>query len=190
MRLLLLEDSEADADLIEAELERAGMPPEVRRVDSRDAFVAALREFEPDIVLSDDSLGQFNALAALELVRGIRPATPVIVVSGACDERTTVACVRSGVEDVVAKHDLRRLAASIKVALDVRRGLERLSPRQLQVLRLVTEGDTTRDIARRLRLSVKTVESHRTELMKRLELHDVVALVRYAIRVGIVATSP
>jgi DNA-binding NarL/FixJ family response regulator len=54
---------------------------------------------------------------------------------------------------------------------------------------MVAEGHRTREIASRLSLSVKTVESHRGEIMKRLEIHDVVGLVRYAMRVGLVATA-
>ena len=61
-----------------------------------------------------------------------------------------------------------------------------MTPRQLEVLQLVAAGHTSREIARRLKLSAKTVESHRGEVMKRLAIHDVVALVRYAVRVGLV----
>jgi DNA-binding NarL/FixJ family response regulator len=67
----------------------------------------------------------------------------------------------------------------------VRRPLHALTDRQIQVLKLVSEGHRTREIAKRLGLSTKTVESHRGEIMKRLRIHDVVSLVRYAIRVGL-----
>jgi DNA-binding NarL/FixJ family response regulator len=63
---------------------------------------------------------------------------------------------------------------------------ERLTPRQREILQLVAEGHSTKDIARLLDLSVKTVESHRTALMKTLDLHDVAGLVRYAVHVGLV----
>ena len=78
------------------------------------------------------------------------------------------------------------IPASISEALALRRPLQTLTERQVQVLRLVAEGHRTRDIAKRLGLSVKTVESHRGEIMKRLGVHDVVSLVRYAIRVGLI----
>jgi DNA-binding NarL/FixJ family response regulator len=68
----------------------------------------------------------------------------------------------------------------------VNSSLERLTSRQREVLQLIAEGHTTRQIAHRLRLSVKTVESHRANLMERLQIHDVAGLVRYAIRVGII----
>jgi DNA-binding NarL/FixJ family response regulator len=57
------------------------------------------------------------------------------------------------------------------------------------VLKLVAEGHRTRDVAKRLGLSIKTVESHRSEIMKRLHIHDVVSLVRYAIRVGLIPSA-
>lgn len=187
IRVLLLEDNEDDAELIRHELRRSGLPTIADRVDSEDAFVAALREFEPDVVLSDHSLAQFDAQSALALLRKIRPTTPLIIVTGHPNSDKTVACLRAGAEDLLIKGNLGRLAASIKDALDLRRPLEALTPRQVEVLRLVAEGHRTRDIAARLKLSVKTVESHRGEVMKRLEIHDVVNLVRYALRVGLVA---
>ena len=65
--------------------------------------------------------------------------------------------------------------------------LERLTSRQREILQLVAEGLTTKEIARKLSLSVKTVETHRTQLMRRLEIHDVAGLVRYAIRAGLIS---
>jgi DNA-binding NarL/FixJ family response regulator len=90
---------------------------------------------------------------------------------------------------LITKGDLTRLATAIIDAVRLRRPLERLTSRQIEVLRMVAEGHRTREIASRLKLSVKTVESHRGEVMKRLEIHDVVGLVRYAMRVGLIATA-
>lgn len=117
----------------------------------------------------------------------VRPTTPLIIVTGHPNSDKTVACLRAGAEDLLIKGNLGRLAAAITAAFDLRRPLEALTPRQIEVLRLVSEGHRTRDIASRLKLSVKTVESHRGEVMKRLEIHDVVNLVRYALRVGLVS---
>lgn len=64
---------------------------------------------------------------------------------------------------------------------------EQLSPRQREVLQLIAEGLSTKDIARRLDLSVKTVETHRTGLMKQLDVHEVTGLVRYALKMGLVS---
>jgi DNA-binding NarL/FixJ family response regulator len=61
-----------------------------------------------------------------------------------------------------------------------------LTPRQREVLQLIAEGYSTKKIARTLKISVKTVETHRMQLMERLDIHDIAGLVRYAIRVGLV----
>lgn len=189
LRVLLLEDSAEDADLINLELDRAGMKVEVQRVDSKDEFARALREFEPEIVLSDHGLTHFNARAALRMVQAVRPTAPLIVVTGAMDEQAAVSCLRAGAENLVLKSNLRRLRSAIEAAITSRRPLDQLSARQIEVLRLVAEGNTTREIASRLQVSVKTVETHRGAIMKRLGIHDVVSLVRYALRVGLVPSD-
>jgi DNA-binding NarL/FixJ family response regulator len=186
VRVLMLEDSAADAQLIRHELNRWGLPTVTEIVDSEDAFAFAVRNFAPDVVLSDHSLAQFDAEAALELLRAVRPATPLIIVTGAFNSEKATACLRAGAEDLILKTDLGRLVASITAAVHLRRPLDRLTPRQIEVLRLVAEGYRTREIASRFKLSIKTVESHRGEIMKRLGIHDVVGLVRYAIRVGLI----
>jgi DNA-binding NarL/FixJ family response regulator len=100
-----------------------------------------------------------------------------------------VAFVRAGAEDLVLKANVARLPAAISSAVSVRRPLEKLTRRQIEVLRLVAKGHRTREIAKELKLSVKTVESHRGELMKRLGVRDVVSLVHYAMRVGLVPSA-
>jgi len=187
LRILLFEDRPADAELVKLALERAGVPGVTRVADTSDAFADALREFAPDIVLSDHSLAQCNAVAALRLLRATRSTVPLIVVAGALDERAAVETLKAGAEDFILKTNLGRLRPAINAALAVRRPLDRLSPRQVEVLRLLAQGHSTREIAKRLKLSVKTIETHRAEVMKRLGIHDVAGLVRYAVRVGLVS---
>ena len=189
LRVLLLEDSEADAELIKQELDRAGLTTLTRRVAGADSFRSALREFAPDVVLSDCSLKHFNVREALELLREVRPIAPLIIVTRSLTGEDSVACLRAGAEDLILKENVKRLAASITGALTLRRPLEKLTPRQIEVLKLVAQGHRTREIAKRLQLSVKTVESHRGEVMKRLGVRDVVSLVRYAVRVGLVSIA-
>jgi len=190
VRVLILDDSEADAELIRHELTRSGLPTITEHVNSEGSFSSAIADFTPDVVLCDHSLAQFDARSALALLRRSRPATPLIAVTGFLDSAATVACVRAGAEDVVLKANLGRLAGSIIEAIRLRRPLGKLTPRQIEVLRLVAEGYRTREIATRLDLSAKTVESHRGEVMKRLKIHDIVTLARYAIRVGLVPIAP
>jgi DNA-binding NarL/FixJ family response regulator len=189
IRVLLLTDNESDTDLITSELARSGMSTVTTRVDSRDSFVHALRTFSPDVVLSEFSSNRFDARGALDVMRSATPAIPLIVFTDSISGAGAVSCLRAGVEDLVLRRYVARLAASISDAISRRRPLGKLTMRQIEVLRLVAEGHRTRDIAEKLKLSVKTVESHRGEVMKRLEIHDVVSLVRYAVRVGLVPTS-
>jgi DNA-binding NarL/FixJ family response regulator len=190
IRILLLEDSRVDADIIARELERSEIHVLLERVDSEASFIAALDTFAPDVVLSDHALAQFNSQSALETLRAISPATPFIIVTGLQLGSITSASIRAGADDVVFKTHLGGLAASISHALAMRRPLGMLSNRQVEVLKLVAEGYRTRDIANRLGLRVKTVESHRYALMKRLHEDSVVGLVRFAIRVGLIPLDP
>jgi len=187
LRILHLEPNDADAKLVSAALVRSHGHFVVERVADFREFAMSLRESEPGVVLSDHTHPHTDAVAVLDEVRAVRPCVPLIVVAAASDPRDTIACVRAGVADVVPKYDLPRLVHSIESALISRVALEKLSPRQIEVLRLVAEGHSTPEIARRLTLSIKTVETHRGEVMKRLGIHDVVRLVRYAVRQGIVA---
>jgi DNA-binding NarL/FixJ family response regulator len=185
LRILLLKESEADAELIKSELQRAGMTTMTGRVDSVEEFTAALRTFAPDVVLADHPIPRFDS-SAMEIMRSVSPTTPFIIVADSLTGAQSVGAIRSGVEDLVLKPFISRLPTSISEALAIRRPLHSLTERQVEVLRLVAEGHRTRSIADKLGLSVKTVESHRGEIMKRLRVHDVVSLVRYAIRVGLV----
>jgi DNA-binding NarL/FixJ family response regulator len=80
---------------------------------------------------------------------------------------------------------VRRVGQDPQLAGSLSHGLSLLTPRQREVLQLIAEGRTTREIARLLNISVKTVETHRAQLMERLDIHDVAGLVRYAIRAGL-----
>jgi DNA-binding NarL/FixJ family response regulator len=190
LRVLVLNDNNADAAAIEQELIPAGMTVERRSIQSADALRAALDEFQPDVVISDYAAASFSACDALDVLRYESPATPLILVSETINGISAVACLRNGAEDLVIKKNIHRLPAAITTAVERREPLSKLTSRQVEVLRLVAEGHRTREIADKLSLSIKTVESHRGELMKRLGMHDVVSLVRYALRAGLVAITP
>ena len=88
--------------------------------------------------------------------------------------------------DFVSKANLGRLRPAVETALAVRRKLGRLTPRQTEVLSLLADGHSTSEIARRLNLSIKTIETHRMALMDRLGIHNLAGLIRFAIVVGLV----
>jgi DNA-binding NarL/FixJ family response regulator len=187
LRILVLDEDPADVELVIQALTQSGLPFATERVDSREAFAAGLREFAPDIVLAEQALGQFDAFEALEMMQEIRPAAALIVIARALDQQSTASFIRAGAEDLVLKSNFSRLGSAIESAIAVRRPLEKLTPRQMEVLRLMAGGLTTPAIAQRLSLSGKTVETHRGEIMKRIGIHDIVGLVRYAMRVGLVS---
>jgi DNA-binding NarL/FixJ family response regulator len=158
----------------------------VERCELTEGFAAALRSFGPDVVLVDQPSESRDVKTALRVVQSVHPTAAVILYTGTLDGAMAVSTIRAGAEDIVLKDSSHLLPTAIESALAIRKRLTTLSPRQLEVLRLVAEGHSTRAIGERLGLSVKTIETHRGELMKRLGIHDVVGLVRYAVRVGIV----
>ncbi len=113
LRILLVEDSPDDAALIEYELRKAHFSFEVYRVTTRSEFLEALASFQPDAILSDYSLPQFDAMAALELTRARRPFTPFVIVTGSRTEETAVECMKAGATDYVLKDHLSRIAPAI-----------------------------------------------------------------------------
>jgi len=123
IRILLAEDNPDDAALIQRQLGQSGVDVTIRRVDSAPAFLAALDEVDPDIVLTDHSMPQFTARDALRIARDARPQTPVIVVTGSLDEETAADYIKQGAADYVLKTHLVRLPAALVGALERRRAL-------------------------------------------------------------------
>jgi len=187
IRVLMLEDSGRDAEHIRSELVRANVSTITSRADSEASFLSELLDSTPDVVLAEHSLAEFDALSALAILRRFSPTTPLILVAGkSVSAEGAVACMREGAEDLILKANLGRLATVITEAIELRRPIKRLTQRQIEVLRLVAEGCRTSDIAKRLDISAKTVESHRTQIMRRLDIHTIAGLVRYAVRVRLV----
>lgn len=174
--------------------------------------VDAARKLQPELALLDISMPRMSGLEAAAAMRVASPATRVIALSMHASEQHFAAALKAGATGYVVKDSavtelaeaLRAVAAgqhyvSPRIAGSVMQSLARnlrgeqpggdplLSPRQRQVLQLIAEGRNTREIAEQLHVSVKTVETHRAELMRRLEIHDVAGLTRYAIRAGLVS---
>ncbi len=117
VRILLLEDSDLDAELIEGELRAGGLQYVLRREQDGPGFEAALREFEPRVVLSDYRLPSYDGEQALALARALCPEVPVIVISGAVGEEQTVELLKGGATDFVLKDRLGRLVSAVRRAL-------------------------------------------------------------------------
>jgi len=117
LRVLMLEDTPSDAELAERELRKSGIVFTAMRVETRDAFIRALQEFHPDIILSDYNLPNFNGMAALEIVRRDFAEVPVIMVTGALSDIEAVELIHAGAKDYVLKDRLARLAPAVQRAL-------------------------------------------------------------------------
>ena len=180
--------------------------------DGRDALrlVAA---HHPDVVLMDIMMPELNGLdAAARLARAF-PRARVIVLSMNADPDSVLRALRAGAVGYLVKTaDPAELELAIRAVMRGERflssaisahvvsaclgrvdqeqsSLERLAPRQREVLQLVAEGHTTKAIAAKLAISVKTAEAYRAELMQALDIHDVASLTRYAIRSGLVSVA-
>src|SRR6185295_19774665 len=91
---------------------------ETRRVESREDFARAVKEFAPDLILSDYAVPRFDGMAALALARELAPTVPFIIVTGSVNEETAVRCMHAGASDYLIKNNLARLGPAVRAALD------------------------------------------------------------------------
>jgi DNA-binding NarL/FixJ family response regulator len=167
-------------------------------------------QHQPDVVIMDIGMEGLNGLEAAARLAKLTPAPRVIILSMHANEEYVrrslqagaVGYLLKGAEPAELEFALQAVmrgetyltpAVSKQVVQDYLQGggvkadpLQELTPRQREVLQLIAEGHSTKEIASKLNLSIKTVETHRGELMNRLNIHDVAGLVRYAIRTGLV----
>ncbi len=117
LHILLLEDSDMDAELLQSHLQRAGLAYQLQRVWTRDAFIAALDTQQHDIILADYVLPAFDGMSALAIAHDRRPETPFIFVSGTLGEEIAIESLKRGATDYVVKQRLDRLPAALRRAL-------------------------------------------------------------------------
>lgn len=134
LRILLLEDVSDDAELIMRELRKASLSFSFRRVYTTQDYLRELAEFAPHIIISDFTLGEFNALDALALLQEHRPDLPFILVTGSQSEAVAVACIKEGADDYILKSSLTRLPSAVSGALK-KREIERERARVESALR-------------------------------------------------------
>jgi DNA-binding NarL/FixJ family response regulator len=188
----------------------AGIEVVAEAADANDA-IALAAQHRPDVVLMDISMKGRNGIEATAQIRQLLPETRVIILSMLESEDFIAHALRAGASGYLLKDSAE---PELELALAaVARGETYLSPRvskhlvdaylrgtppevsplgllsarQREILQMVAQGRTTKEIAYNLGVSVKTVETHRTQLMERLDIHDVPGLVRFAIRNGIIS---
>ncbi len=134
LHVLVLEDVEPDAELMQRELKKAQIPFVAQRVENREDFLQSLREFKPDVILSDFSMPQFTALEALRLLHASNIDLPFILVTGSQSEEVAVECMKEGVDDYILKTSLIRLPSAVTNAVR-KREAERQKERASDALR-------------------------------------------------------
>ncbi|UVM52292.1 MULTISPECIES: response regulator [unclassified Pseudomonas] len=177
-------------------------------------LVEMVEQLSPDIILLDISMKETGGLEALQRLKRVRPQCKVLILSMHTDPALIMQALESGAHGYLLKDTT---ATELEHALEALRNNERyLSPaiahtvinqaltrtqknqvptqdshnltaRQLEILRLIVRGKSTREIANGLGLSIKTVETHRSQIMKRLQIYDVAGLVLFAVREQIIS---
>lgn len=177
--------------------------------------LALARRLQPDVALVDVSMPQLNGIEAATRIVAECPGTRVVMLSMHTTRQYVAAAFRAGAIGYVVKEAAAdELAQALRAAATGRSFVsptvsdhlvqelrapggtegvaatsawQTLSSRQREVLQLIAEGHSTREIAELLHISPKTVETHRAELMRRLNIHDVAGLTRFALREGLIA---
>jgi len=207
VRLVLADDHLVLRQALRALLAQRGLDVVADEADGR-AAVDAVQRYMPDVVVLDVAMPVLNGVDAAREIARIAPACPVILLSGVDDTRFVKEALKVGVRGFVQKSqgcdDLVHAIAEVRggrlyvspgasqaivdaCAVQSASDGSHLTPRERQVLQLVGEGKSTKQIAEVLHISVKTAEFHRGRLMKKLNVHDTANLVRYAIREGWIA---
>jgi len=134
IKVLMLEDVADDVAIIEYVLQKAGIEHQTLQVDSKDEFIKGIKEFQPDLILSDHSLPQFNSIEAHKICLNENLLVPFILVTGAVSEEFAVTCLKHGIDDYILKSNLSRLPSAILSALK-QRELEQLKIQSMQELK-------------------------------------------------------
>lgn len=215
VRILLADDHALVRAGIRAILEGCeGMSVVAEASNGRDAVELA-KTHHPDIAVMDISMSELNGIEAGLRIKAARPETRVLILSMHASEEFVHRAMNSGVSGYLVKDsaplELRMAIESLmrgetylspRISRHVVSGfanraspggeapLESLTGRQREVLQLMAEGRSTKATAFLLKVSVKTVETHRAALMERLGIHDLAGLVIYAVRHKLVSTEP
>ncbi len=210
LRILLVEDHALVRAGMRALLQKIEGIEVIADVGDGWEAIKSVQTDPPDLVLMDIAMPGLNGLDATARIVKESPTTRVILLSMYANEEYLQQALQVGASGyllkgaelaelelalkTVARGERYLTPAVVKYAIEAYREksegqtgpLAKLSMRQREILQLVAEGQTTKDIAQRLNVSVKTVETHRSQLMERLDIHDVPGLVRFAMRVGLI----
>jgi DNA-binding NarL/FixJ family response regulator len=205
-RVLLADDHALIRQGLKALLEKQGCQVVSEASDGQEALRSA-EKAQPEVAILDISMPVLNGMDAARELKKSSPKTKVILLTQHDEDQYVSEALRAGVRGYVLKsqaaddlvHAIREvcrgcvyLSPKISGAVvdayvsKTYASADPLSGRERQVLQLVGEGKSTKDVAAHLGISVKTAESHRARLMKKLDIHETASLVRYAIRHGLI----
>lgn len=206
MRVILADDHQIVRQGLRGVLEKAGHQVIGEAADGHEA-VRLARTLSPEVAVLDLSMPLLNGLDAAREIRRVAPEIKTILLTMYTDKGYVLQALKAGAKGYVLKtqaaEDLIRaireisrgevylspgVAASVVEAYLDKSDLpaDPLTSRERQILQLIAEGNTTREVASLLSISFKTAESHRNHIMKKLDIHDVAGLVRYAVKRGLV----
>jgi DNA-binding NarL/FixJ family response regulator len=205
-QILIADDHQLVRQSLVAILEREGFKVVAEAGDGQRALQMA-EEFHPDVAVLDLAMPVLNGLDTAREIRRVSPGTKTILLTGHTERQYVLEGLRSGAKAFVMKsHAAEDLIRAIREAarggtylspevseavVDAFRNktelpADPLSTRERQVLQLVAEGKSSKEIAQVLVISVKTAETYRTRIIQKLDLHDTASLVKYAIRRGLI----
>lgn len=209
IRILIADDHQIFREGLRTLLQNRGDIEVIGEAENGRAVVALAAELEPDVIIMDVAMPDLNGIEATRQVATARKAAKVLALSMHSDSRFVTRMLQAGAQGYLLKDcAFEELALAIDTIVGdgvylspgvtgvvVRdyvqhlgagdAGLAGLSPREREVLQLVAEGLTTKDIAGKLHISVKTVETHRKQIMDKLEIRSVAELTKYAVREGL-----
>jgi DNA-binding NarL/FixJ family response regulator len=210
IRILLVDDHRIIREGLRSLLENQPGMEVVGEAENGSNAIKLARELLPDAIIMDIAMADLNGVEATRQIVAVAPSVKVIALSVHSDKRFVVAMLKAGASGYLLKdcafkelaHVIRAVRANrtylspeiAEVMIKDYVGLfpdmklsvfSLLSPRERQVLQLLAEGKTTKEIALSLNVSVKTIETYRQQLMHKLNLHSVAELTKYAIREGI-----
>lgn len=211
IRVLLADDHDLVRAGFRSLLERLEGIEVVAEADDGREALSLIARHHPDVVLMDIKMPGLNGIEAMSRALRETPGTRVVMLSMYANEEYVVQSLRAGAigyllkDAATAELELAVRAAArdetylspaisrhmiqeyLQTIGDSESPLGPLTPRQREVLQLIAEGHTMKEIAALLCISVKTAESHRAQLMERLDIYDIAGLVRYAMRIGFLA---